>query len=509
MKKITKYFYVSLFCFCSAINVFAAETVSTPLTLDMFHKWTSVYEDATQTSEATGAELNLNKDLSGGGLVCGTGSVYYLTYADLTGYTKIVFEGTAGLPLRVMMNRVADEGALTEKQVTINESGIAEVSLVGLEYVHLNAVKLNWGEHKGQITAINLIKEEVEEEVLPEHYSKLTDIMFKAWDDPVNPTTSKGAGCAYVLKESTGLPYGDANVYYLNYADLTGYDKLEVTVSEGTPRFCFNRLVDQGATSENEVESKLIDIPNTKWATERYQTVEGNVYTINLQLMTEEKGYARLNCIKGANWANVTVTSMYLIKENERIEISESGLATFACEYALDFTTATKVAAYKAAVSNGVVNLAKVGKVAAGEGVLVRSVGGGSVAESIPYAEGEVSANDGNAFIGNLRTISSQASEDENYKYYILGYTEANGYGFYLANNKTIASGKAYLKVSKTDESSAKATFFSLDGETTGIVNVGTVAPISEANIYDLSGRIVKNPVKGLYIINGKKYIVK
>ena len=48
------------------------------------------------------------------------------------------------------------------------------------------------------------------------------------------------------------------------------------------------------------------------------------------------------------------------------------------------------------------------------------------------------------------------------------------------------------------------------DGETTGIeenYEFGTMN--SDAATFDLSGRKVANPAKGLYIKNGKKFIVK
>lgn len=141
----------------------------------------------------------------------------------------------------------------------------------------------------------------------------LTADMFKSWDSATEPTTSSAANGACVLNESTGLPYGDGNVYYLNYADLSDYTKLIVTVSEGTPRFLFNRAVDQGAYNSDESQSLLLEIPKKGEWTDRFWTSEGNVYVVNLAKIVEEKGYARLNCIKGANWANVTVTSMELV----------------------------------------------------------------------------------------------------------------------------------------------------------------------------------------------------
>jgi hypothetical protein len=50
-----------------------------------------------------------------------------------------------------------------------------------------------------------------------------------------------------------------------------------------------------------------------------------------------------------------------------------------------------------------------------------------------------------------------------------------------------------------------------LDKETaaTGIKTVNTEVPFIEGAIYDLQGRRVAKPARGLYIINGKKVMVK
>ena len=47
-----------------------------------------------------------------------------------------------------------------------------------------------------------------------------------------------------------------------------------------------------------------------------------------------------------------------------------------------------------------------------------------------------------------------------------------------------------------------------MDGETTGI-EAATTENGQPAHIYDLQGRSVKNPGRGLYIVNGKKMILK
>lgn len=46
------------------------------------------------------------------------------------------------------------------------------------------------------------------------------------------------------------------------------------------------------------------------------------------------------------------------------------------------------------------------------------------------------------------------------------------------------------------------------DGETTGIDKIESEVDIKNAVIYDLTGRIVTSPVKGIYIVNGKKMVI-
>ena len=101
------------------------------------------------------------------------------------------------------------------------------------------------------------------------------------------------------------------------------------------------------------------------------------------------------------------------------------------------------------------------------------------------------------------------------YIYYKLAYdnfTAKTGLGFYwgAANGGAfkMKAGKAYLAVEKTVAQGAQK--FSLEGNATGIE---AVEQANEANrvVYTLDGRRVMNEklAKGLYIINGKKVLVK
>ena len=134
-----------------------------PLTIDVFKAWDGTGADAQATVAATGGEIHIGEECGAGAMVYGTSEVYHLRYADLTGYEKMVIEGTPGVQLRVLMNRLVNEGQvadgnLTEVNVTIDADGKAEVSFSGMEFVHLNAIKTNWGSPAGTIAKISLVK---------------------------------------------------------------------------------------------------------------------------------------------------------------------------------------------------------------------------------------------------------------------------------------------------------------------------------------------------------------
>ena len=133
------------------------------------------------------------------------------------------------------------------------------------------------------------------------------------------------------------------------------------------------------------------------------------------------------------------------------VSVGDSGLATFTPEVALDFTRTAGVAAYTATVTGSTVNLTRADTVAAGEGVLLRSLDGGAAGVYVPLAEGDVSPTEGNMFVGVLETIAQLPDEQDGYTNFILNSKGVNGSGFYLANNKTVAAGKAYLRVPSDD----------------------------------------------------------
>ena len=50
---------------------------------------------------------------------------------------------------------------------------------------------------------------------------------------------------------------------------------------------------------------------------------------------------------------------------------------------------------------------------------------------------------------------------------------------------------------------------FSFDGDATGIEKVENAAVNANGTMFNLAGQRVAQPTKGLYIVNGKKVVVK
>ncbi len=79
---------------------------------------------------------------------------------------------------------------------------------------------------------------------------------------------------------------------------------------------------------------------------------------------------------------------------------------------------------------------------------------------------------------------------------------------FYLIGEGTVPVGKAYLHLDSAP-SGARELAIIFEDESTGIAEMQTVKNVENGKFYNLNGQQVAQPTKGLYIVNGKKYIVK
>ena len=175
-------------------------------------------------------------------------------------------------------------------------------------------------------------------------------------------------------------------------------------------------------------------------------------------------------------------------------------------DYDLDFS-ATEIKAYKAKVTaKGVCTLTEVANVPAGTPVLLVKDGGKT--EDIPVMTGAAAVSDNDLVAG---TGAAVATTDGEYTNMILNNIGGQ-VGFYFAAGQTVAANRAYLHFASTLApdavgSGSRMTMVFGDDMTTGINAVESAKTID--GIYNLAGQRVAQPTRGLYIMNGKKFVVK
>ena len=188
--------------------------------------------------------------------------------------------------------------------------------------------------------------------------------------------------------------------------------------------------------------------------------------------------------------------------------LGTNGYATFASPYPLDLTTANMpegLTAYKASVSGTTVTFTELNQnVPANTGVLLQGEAGGSYNILVVASGTEVTEN---AFLVNT---DGTTFAGDNYYYYFGLLKNTLTFGTFDPSSVAIPASKAYLKVLKSSlGAGARLNISFADDETTGIADVRGKMSDVRGGYYNLSGQRVDQPQKGLYIVNGKKVIVK
>lgn len=183
----------------------------------------------------------------------------------------------------------------------------------------------------------------------------------------------------------------------------------------------------------------------------------------------------------------------------QSVKVTSAGLATYCTDVNLKFDGTLE--AYIAQEDNGAIKLQQITNVPANTGILLRAPG-----ISVDTSYDVETTTDEDATTGNLFVKGTGAAVDSGsgpYNYILNKIGDV--VGFYKANGQTVAKNRAYLQ---TTVASARIAF-DFDNETTGInaslVNNQQV----KGDYFNIAGLRVAHPTKGLYIVNGKKVIVK
>ena len=295
---------------------------------------------------------------------------------------------------------------------------------------------------------------------------------------------------------------------YQGTPEITGIGENKLTATDGE----LNPIIlasTEDATLENYV-CQLISVTGT---------AKGDKKINDLPMYQKFSGVTNTNLdnlIADVN--NITVTGillpynstpqLYPTKIVYNITLTKD-MMTYASGNKLDYTS-SGLTVYTAKVTNGAAVLTELANnqnslkiVNYGTGVILSGTAGNTY--SVPMTTENVSGTSGNELKGVTAETEVAYSADSKYNYILQ-----NGV-FKKATGDKLKAGKAYLQTTYDVTAAGAPTLaIVIDGETTGI---GTSLMNSEQRIvnsvYNLNGQRVAQPSKGLYIVNGRKVIVK
>lgn len=222
---------------------------------------------------------------------------------------------------------------------------------------------------------------------------------------------------------------------------------------------------------------------STKNTVENYAVAAGDVVLTGIQ------GESTPNMLR-----------IYSVKFVETIDITPAkDMSTYVTSKILDFSDVDGLKAYAvSAITASSATLTEVTTAPAGEGLLL--MGTAATKYSVPVAASA-------STITNKLKAAVTATDVAADEVYVL-----NGGKFHkVTAASTVPAGKAYLLASDVPASAASLAldFDGTDEHTTGIENVEAQKSFLDGEFYNLAGQRVAQPAKGLYIVNGKKVVIK
>ena len=195
--------------------------------------------------------------------------------------------------------------------------------------------------------------------------------------------------------------------------------------------------------------------------------------------------------VEDAQWSLEDATSL----TTSLAAIEEASYSTLYVDFPVATTDAsTAIYTLNAEQEDGQYVVSKVGSVPAQTGILLRNI---SCASTVTLSIPSTPTVETSALSGSL--VATTAGEG----CYILS-NGSDGLGFYpYANGSALAANKAFLETSSGIRS------LSLNFDESNVNGIQNIESSSSTYTFDMQGRRVLNAQKGIYIVNGKKIIIK
>ena len=297
---------------------------------------------------------------------------------------------------------------------------------------------------------------------------------------------------APVLPATTLVDY----CYTMMFYGCTSLEKAPDLLVATLPTGCYEHMF-AGCTSLNYVKCLATDIsaPECIWG-----WLDGVSATGTFVMKSKMVDYPSSDSGIPAGWTKVGADTE-IITANSDGEATPTYWATFYRENVPCQADAnTTVYTAKVSADESKLELTEVGDkiIPAGNAVILKSTAANIMMTYDGSASGTLSNND-------LKGASTAISTPDNTYMLVKG---GNGVGFYHWTGEMIPDHRAYLVL--TSSSSSRSFFGIGDGENGTTSIDGVTVDGDEAQLYDLTGRIVNGqPRPGIYVRNGKKLMIK
>ena len=211
------------------------------------------------------------------------------------------------------------------------------------------------------------------------------------------------------------------------------------------------------------------------------------------------------------NWSASAGNSKWVVEEATTMSVNLNNggdgnkYATLYLPFGVTIDSESDVEAYIMTINGDYARATSIEKsIPANTGVVLK---GTASSVTLTIDDEATATTTGNDLTGTC--VNATARVDDNGVYdLVLGMSDGQ-LGFYKAPSATLAANKAYLPYTVSEGARGYAIQWD-ESETTGINEVtGKMSDVRDGAYYDLQGRKVAKPSRGMYIVNGKKVVIK
>lgn len=435
-------------------------------------------EDTTPVTSVTGVELNKTE-------------------------TSIVCGNTETLTETILPDNADDKSVTwssSNEDVATVEDGVVTAKAVGIATITVTTVDMGKTASCEVTVTANSTKPALVETIFKETFDKVT----KNGNTAIDLSELDNSGWT-----KNGDVYGNDGTYGARLAKGSGAGSITTPAIPEMKTGAIVSFKAQGWDSDEttiSISGSDCSVSPTSFTDLSYSSLSAKEVTVTVTGNNPQITFSAASGVR-IKIDDITISQT---KTTTSVSLNDAGFASYCSPFALDLTPTSDYAAYAVkTIGDNKVKFTKIpGKVAANTPFILYNIDKANKTVKLPIIDDddvEIAAVSDNALIGTLSPTYVSAPS---------GYTNfgMSGSKFVPMTAGVVRANKAYLRVDDKDITGSESRSLQVifDEETTGISNVEITKPEAKNNVYyNLNGQRVANPSKGLYIVNGKKVIIK